>query len=273
VPLLNALVEQGDLEGAELALASADVPRRLPEQLGWALVLEARGRLRLAQSKPEEALEDLLEAGRRWERCQWSHPGLMAWRNAAAPALGQLSERDEAARLAAEQLELAQPTELPRPVGAAALAAALVAPSPESLPLVHEAVSALERTPARLESAHALVALGAALRREGKRIAAREHLRRGLELAHRAGARPLAARAHEELVAAGARPRRPVFTGSRLDGERASRCPPRHRGSHQPGGRRAVLRHRPDRRDTPTPRFSEARRPGTERAARPAADR
>jgi DNA-binding NarL/FixJ family response regulator len=57
------------------------------------------------------------------------------------------------------------------------------------------------------------VALGAALRREGKRTAAREHLRRGLELAHRCGARPLVTEARAELLAAGARPRRPVFSG------------------------------------------------------------
>lgn len=71
----------------------------------------------------------------------------------------------------------------------------------------------LEGTSARLELAYALVELGASLRREGSRKEACAHLRHGLELAHRSGAVPLAERAREELLAAGARPRRPVFTG------------------------------------------------------------
>lgn len=213
VPLLDSLVEQGDVDGAELALAEAAVPAQPPEQLGWALVLESRGRLRLAQNRPEEALADLLEAGRRGERLRWGHPLLMRWRSDAARALARLGEQAEAARLAAEHLELARATELPRSIGAAALTAATVARGRPRLRLLLSAVEQLERTQGRLELARALIELGAALRREGKRVAAREELRRGLELAHRAGARPLAEQARAELVAAGARPRRPVFTG------------------------------------------------------------
>jgi DNA-binding CsgD family transcriptional regulator len=212
-PLLDALVDQGDLDGAELALANASMPAKPSEQLGWALVLEARGRLRLAQDRPEHALADLLDAGRRWQSLAWNHPGLTAWRSDAACALARLGEREEASRLAAEQLELARATQLPRPIGAAALAAAMVATPRPSVRLLHDAVDWLERTQAKVELARALVELGAALRRRGQRAASRAPLRRGLELAHRAGARRLAERARAELVAAGARPRRPVFTG------------------------------------------------------------
>jgi DNA-binding CsgD family transcriptional regulator len=189
------------------------VPARPAEQLGWALVLEARGRLRLAQDRPEEALADLLEAGKHWQALAWNHPGLTVCRSEAARALVRLGEQKEAWQLAAEQLELARATQLPRPIGAAALAAGMVATPRPSLRLLREAVDLLERTQAKLELARALVELGAAVRREGKRVAARETLRRGLELAHRAGARPLAEHARAELVAAGARPRRPVFSG------------------------------------------------------------
>ena len=212
-PLLNALVDQGEFEGAELALASAHVPARPAEQLAWALVVEARGRLRLAQGRPEEALADLLDAGRRWESLAWSHPGLTTWRSDAARALARLGEHAEASRLAAEQLELARATQLPRPIGAATLAAAMVATPRPSPGLLQQAVDLLEPTQAKLELARALIELGVALLRRGKRLAAREQLRRGLELAHRAGARPLAEHARAELIAAGARPRRPVFTG------------------------------------------------------------
>jgi DNA-binding CsgD family transcriptional regulator len=63
------------------------------------------------------------------------------------------------------------------------------------------------------------------LRRLGLRIEARERLRHGIELAESCGAVALARRGHEELLAAGARPRR-----------RALRGP----GSLTPGERRVV---------------------------------
>jgi DNA-binding CsgD family transcriptional regulator len=88
-----------------------------------------------------------------------------------------------------------------------------VAVATERVPLLSEAVELLRPTSARLELARALVELGAALRRNGQRVEARDQLRQGLELAHRAAAAPLAKRAREELLAAGGRPRKPVFTG------------------------------------------------------------
>jgi DNA-binding NarL/FixJ family response regulator len=79
--------------------------------------------------------------------------------------------------------------------------------------LLRESVAALEGSPALLERAHSLAELGAALRRSGERAAARDPLAGALEIAARCGARPLAARARDELRAAGARPRRPWRTG------------------------------------------------------------
>jgi DNA-binding CsgD family transcriptional regulator len=71
----------------------------------------------------------------------------------------------------------------------------------------------LEDSPAELEHARALTDLGAALRRTGKRSEAREPLRAGLDLAQRCHATALVQRAHDELVASGARPRRFLLTG------------------------------------------------------------
>jgi DNA-binding CsgD family transcriptional regulator len=51
------------------------------------------------------------------------------------------------------------------------------------------------------------------LRRANRRAEAREHLHQALELAQRCGANLLVERAHEELIATGARPRRLVRTG------------------------------------------------------------
>jgi DNA-binding CsgD family transcriptional regulator len=79
--------------------------------------------------------------------------------------------------------------------------------------LFREAVDALEDAGARLERARALADLGAMLRRRNRRTDARELLREALDIAHRAGAAPLAARAETELRATGARPRRVVLAG------------------------------------------------------------
>ena len=54
---------------------------------------------------------------------------------------------------------------------------------------------------------------GAALRRLGRRVNAREPLRQALEIATACGAVPLAERAREEAILAGARPRRPRLHG------------------------------------------------------------
>jgi len=76
-----------------------------------------------------------------------------------------------------------------------------------------EAVSLLETTPARYELALALADLCGHLRRAGRNADARVPLRRALDLAQRIGAAPLAALTRQQLIAAGARPRRTVLTG------------------------------------------------------------
>jgi DNA-binding CsgD family transcriptional regulator/RecA/RadA recombinase len=74
-------------------------------------------------------------------------------------------------------------------------------------------VACLERTQMRLEHARALCELGGHLRRAGERTAARDPLRSALGLAHACGSGPLAERAREELLLAGARPRRDAQAG------------------------------------------------------------
>ena len=66
----------------------------------------------------------------------------------------------------------------------------------------------------QLERARAHAAAGAALRRAGRLVEAREELRLAVDLAHRCGAAALEAEALAELRAAGARPRRRLLTGA-----------------------------------------------------------
>jgi DNA-binding NarL/FixJ family response regulator len=83
----------------------------------------------------------------------------------------------------------------------------------EGLALLEEAVEVLDGSGALLERARGLVELGSALRRANRRSDAREHLRQALELAHQGESVALAARAQEELMATGARPRRIALSG------------------------------------------------------------
>jgi DNA-binding NarL/FixJ family response regulator len=100
-----------------------------------------------------------------------------------------------------------------RAIGVALRVRGLLCKGDDQISLLTRAVTELEACPSRLERAHALTDLGAALRRGSRRTEAKELLARALDLAAGCGARALAARAREELVAAGARPRRERLSG------------------------------------------------------------
>jgi DNA-binding CsgD family transcriptional regulator len=86
--------------------------------------------------------------------------------------------------------------------------AGLVTGGPPGLTLLREAADAADAGESPIERAHARTALGGALRRAGRRSEARQPLRQALDVALATGARAIARTAHEELVAAGAKPRR-----------------------------------------------------------------
>jgi DNA-binding CsgD family transcriptional regulator len=172
-------------------------------------VLAARGRLRIAAGDVAAGVEDLLEWGKRSDRGEnLGSAGTPTFRTYAAPALASLGEKTEARRLSAEELGLARRWGARRGVGMALHAAGLVEPAEKGRALLAQAVETLRHTDAHLEHARALVDLGAALRRSGRASDARAPLREGMDLAHRCGAAPLTARAHDELAASGVR-RRP----------------------------------------------------------------
>lgn len=83
----------------------------------------------------------------------------------------------------------------------------------DDIALLREAVSLLDLSGEPIERARAHADLGAALRRAGRPVEAREPLRVAVDLAHRFGAAVLEEHALAELRAAGARPRRRAVTG------------------------------------------------------------
>jgi DNA-binding NarL/FixJ family response regulator len=119
------------------------------------------------------------------------------------------------ARAAAERvLSEAHRWGTPRAIGMALRAAGLVESGKRGIELLSEAVAVLEASPARLEYARGLLDLGAALRRANRAVAARDPLRRALDVADACGSPPLVERIRHELRAAGARPRRPRLLGA-----------------------------------------------------------
>jgi DNA-binding CsgD family transcriptional regulator len=207
-PLVEALVELGRADEAEAALESAGMAGPLPEARAFTPLLLARGRLRVAAGRHEEGLDDLKRAERRLDRSGRLRPAGLDGRASAVLALLALGRRDEARAAAREALERSHRWGTPRVVGRAQRMEAFAEGGPETVPRLEAAVAELERSPARLELAAALVDLGAAKRRANRRADARAPLKRALALADECGAVRIAEAARAELAATGIRVRR-----------------------------------------------------------------
>lgn len=210
--LTLALVDRGELEAAETAVEAFGNADELPELMQVNMAFFARGALRLAQGRPADALADLDELDRRNLRLGILNSAV-PWRPAAVEAALRLGDSERAHALAADEMEFARRWGTSTALGQGLRASGL-AKGAEGIDDLREAVAALERSPSLRERITALIDLGSALRRAGKRREAREHLTAGLELARNSGSTRLAERAHEELRVAGAKPRRLQFSGA-----------------------------------------------------------
>ena len=206
-------IQRGELEEAERSLVMLD---QAPVRAGlrYPFLLDVRAQLRLAQHRPKEALKDATEAGERVQELLGSvSPGVVAWRSTAAIAHLALGQRSRAEEFAAEELAQAQQIGLPRVIIRDLRVLGLAVGGTTGIDLLREAVEIGSQHPPRLEYIHALVDLGAALRRDKQRAAARGPLRRALELSALGGAAAIAVRAQTELAASGARSRSVMLSG------------------------------------------------------------
>jgi DNA-binding CsgD family transcriptional regulator len=208
------LIERGELEAAEAALEVPGGEERWGQTFTWADVIDARGRLHLAQGDARSALEDCLACGERLKAIGTSHSTVVPWRQGAVAAAMALGDTELAGELAAEDVELARAWGAPRELGDALRGAGLVAGGDRGIALLREAIEVLRGSEASLELARALCDLGRALLDEGHRLQARESLTEAMDLAHRCHADALEEMARERLVATGARPRRASARGS-----------------------------------------------------------
>ena len=153
-------VERGDLQAAD---ELDKIETIVGDRIYGAELLVARARLRIAQGRMHEGIADLRWCGQRLDALGVLWPS--DWKAILAPALASIGERQTASRLAGEQLAMARQVGAPGALGMSLRSAALTTDGEQRLTLLQEAVSVLERSVARLELAHALADLGAALTR------------------------------------------------------------------------------------------------------------
>jgi hypothetical protein len=230
----------------------------MPSTLWGATSQAERGRARIATGNLAQGLEDLLDASGRMTAAGFAVSIDSDWVPAAVHALTRLGREDEAGAPAREELDEARMFGAPRRHGIALSVCGTLEPGPGGLDLLREAVEILERSPARLEHARALVNLGVGLRSRADRAGAREVLAHALDLAHRQGAWALAERARAELVASGARPRRPSRSGPEALTPAESRAA---RMAADGLSNRGVVRLDQDDRGTALPGVRQARDP------------
>jgi ATP/maltotriose-dependent transcriptional regulator MalT len=200
---------------AEAAALVGDAEQLAASSLTWDRSnLYIAGLLAMADERHEDAARWLLRCGELHEQHGIVNPAFSPWRSAAAIALARLGESAHALELATREVALARRYGAARPIGRALRAAGIVTGGAAGVALLDESAATLRGSPALLDRAESLVALGAALRRAGERTRARAALSEGLELAVRCGAAPLVARAREELIAAGSRPRAVLRRGA-----------------------------------------------------------
>src|SRR4029450_4195497 len=188
--LADALMEQGRLDAAAATLAEANSDESLPDTVRLLFLRDSNARLRILRGDPAGGADELLASGRDYESVGSRNPAFIAWRSPAALAKLRLGERDEARRLASEELELARIWGAPRALGAALRATGTIEGGKRGLALLEEAVEVLSASPVRLEQAKARAELGAALRRANRRSQAREQLGHGGGLATGRGGPP-----------------------------------------------------------------------------------
>ncbi len=200
--LALAQLERGSLADARYALALAEKDPATQGSLQYLMALAARGSLSLAEGDPAGALESLLAYGRVSADAGVDFSGAFAWQAAAAIAASAAGDLEQAGELGRAALAGASRTGNTRNIAHAHRALGRAERGDPAIEHFRAAVETLADGPPRLQYAHALVDLGAALRRARRRAEAREYLRQGLAASSAGGVLALADRARTELAAA-----------------------------------------------------------------------
>ncbi len=215
--LIRVLTDRGGFaEVAELSHRNREFTENAPPLISE-IMNTVIGRFEVANRQYEQALARLTPGGFAAEAAGTLNPAASEWRIHAAAALLGLGRYEEARQMLAPAEHSAERSQGPFERGLTKRVRALIelgdGDSSTGIELLQESCAILAESEYALEYGTSMVELGAALRRVGRRRDARTPLAAGLDVATRCGAEPLATRAHDELVAAGGRPRRPELTG------------------------------------------------------------
>ena len=167
----------------------------------------------------------------------------------------------ELARDALERLaETTQPAGTDFALGIEARSRALLSDGAAADDLYREAIERLSRTRLRPELARAHLLYGEWLRREGRRVDAREQLRTAHDMFAAIGMEAFAERARRELIATGEKVRkRSAGTRERAHAAGGADRPARPRRPVEPGDRRAAVPQRAHGRMAPAQGVHQAR--------------
>jgi tetratricopeptide (TPR) repeat protein len=180
---------------------------RLVDPLDYANALIERGRLLSAAARADEAIDVFVRAKAVAHRADLNLGVLAAWRPAMAEALAALGHSEQATTLAAEHLDEARVFGARRCLGVALRTMATVTRESDArVKWLTESIDVLEASPFRLESAAALIDLGALMVERGELESAQSLLHQGLTLASACKAERLEKIAEAHLAALGARP-------------------------------------------------------------------
>ncbi|MET9275941.1 AAA family ATPase [Kribbella sp. NPDC003557] len=195
--VLPTIRTQARQRGDALTLAAA--------QLAEAVLHNGAGHYEQALAAAREAVEADQLALSGWARAELIEAGTRCGRrDLAAAALSRLDADADAART-------------PWVLGVQAVSHALLADAPAAEPLYREAIDRLSETGIRVQLARAQLLYGEWLRRQNRRVDAREPLRAAQQMFATIGAEGFALRANTELLATGERVRkRTVETGRQL---------------------------------------------------------
>jgi DNA-binding CsgD family transcriptional regulator len=205
--LLDALTARGALDDAEELVGRFSLPTGAEPTLPLALLRTSLAHFHVVRGVPTAALREATAAGE-LVSATIANPYCCDWRTAQALALAALDRGDEAVTIATAQLADARAFGVPAAIGASLRTLGLVTGGADGVEMLRAAAVTLEGTEGRLDHARAVLELGVALRHLGARTEARDVLRVALDETASIGASGLADRAHQELIAAGARPRR-----------------------------------------------------------------
>jgi DNA-binding NarL/FixJ family response regulator len=221
--LVEVLVERDELEAAAAELETLGMAGGpIPATPVFGLLTMTRGHLRFERGDFERGIEDF-EAVSVGAKEGGMGPGPIASASPfAAIGLVALGKRQQARELTEECLAWAERWGAPSSISHVLRGVAVTREGEEAIEVLERAAALVEDSPRRLERAHALVELGATLRRQGRRAEARAPLREAFELARRCGAARIAKRANAELEATGETVRRytPIGVESLTPSER-----------------------------------------------------